>query len=134
MKKKSITFISVTCLTLVLAVLNACNTLPEDRDKILSGRSECWSVDICMVDQGTTRIVMGPRKEFEFPDSIIIKIQDPDGRIHSETLVIEIPSNSYSTHFPTIESAYKNADALILDVYFNDTSERIELLLDKETK
>lgn len=131
MKKKLITLISISCLVLFLTLLSACNILPNARDKNFSGHSQCWTVDICMGYKGTTRIVMQPRKEFIFPNTILIKIQDQDGQIHFETLTIERPSNAYSTYIPTIASTYKSSNVLNFTVYFENASERIELNLNK---
>lgn len=126
MNKKSSVSVVIVCCLLILTLI-ACSGLPADRDKILVGSSDNWSARICMVDQGTTRIVMGPGGNFDYPDTIKIELQSKGVLIYSDILFIERPANFYDISFLTIESAYEEDSNLTLIVHYNGLSEEVTL-------
>lgn len=130
MKKTTTIFIASVCLVIAVVALYSNNaSKASDTDEYLSGNTECWDVYICMVKEGITDIVIGPRKGFEYPSAINIELKDSDGNVHSESTTIR-SGNSYNLKYPTDKSLYKHADDLECTITYNGSSETVKLSKD----
>ena len=92
-----------------------------------SGTSEHWNIDLCVIDKGNTIIEVIPNSNFEFPKTIYLDVQSPDGNTYTTALHYIDTQNCYRYEHPTSSSIFNNVVDLIFTTRYGDETEQVEL-------
>ena len=92
-----------------------------------SGTSEHWNIEMCIIDKGNTSIEVRPNGNFEFPETIYLDVQSPDGKTYTTAIHYRDTQSYYRCEHPTSTSIFNNVVDLVFTVRYGDETEQVEL-------